>query len=667
MSYCHVTLSYDQGVQTPVPYEAITTNGVYAAPMLPGGYSVKLKEYGPSQNITPGKIVTSVVLNAGTFTVLSIPFIDLSNLMPTVTPTSTPKPVVSTLYPPAGLYTGYDWACQYPLVTGTLPSGVKMGGLCPNGLYSDGTFRNTNAFRTAGGLDWDKMRLYYPDNDLVRLGGVYPVSWKDLNPGEGSYNWALIDDYSSYATKNLVMDTPDGPKPKGVVVKLYNSTSDRPAYQAPVSGIDGGFILDDLTPDWVKSRMIGNVAWGGPTKLTGGQVTKDNGSYWVKMPCVYTDYQASKPQGSNWDYSIWVVPKYNHPAWKTAATRFLKDVSAHYANSDTTFLVGLTGVDGESGNPVQNDFAGCEGIRAAFGNQYGVSTNDLVWPEMIDVWRSGSKTSHAYVSCTSDCDAGWYIDKGVGIFQARAVDDGPNYHRTGDIGVLDWAVEWNKRGLPVAWEAAYTVGTTNYMYEMFSVIAPSYPQWFSIVGGAWANSDMLRYFLSFAGQQVTTTQAVFWKSYVTCFGWPDLIDCQNTTLDTGNWSQYSGWLKNIEFGLTTTATMPLVNPWMQLTATQRTDRRAKMLRSLSGSAIFVPDVKWRAASGNRFVISVEWLDVGVGTAVLSWDTGSVMLERTNGGGFMTHRAFVADKVGSVTLTVTGAPLLLHGVRIEATP
>ena len=92
-----------------------------------------------------------------------------------------------------------------------------------------------------------------------------------------------------------------------------------------------------------------------------------------------------------------------------------------------------------------------------------------------------------------------------------------------------------------------------------------------------------------------------------------------------------------------------------------------MLRYLSGSATFVPDIRWQASNGDKFVISVEWLDVGVGTAVLSWGSGSVMLERTNGGGFITHRAYINDKIGRVTLTVAGAPLMLHGMRIEAMP
>jgi hypothetical protein len=617
------------------------------------------------------------------------------SLTPTVTrtwtiPTLTPTPsatVVVTTFPPAGDYIHYDWPCQYDPWPGvvTLANGVKMTGLCPNGLYSDGTFKNNNAFKTRGGIDWDMMRTAYPELDYVRMGGMFPVTWAELNPSDGVYNWSIIDNYVA-AAKLLNMDTPAGPAPKGVVVKLFNHISNRPAMQGPVP-ISGQWIFDDLTPQFVKDRMKAALPVNSGILLaSGAAATQDNGSYWVKMPCFFTSYSVQDVDVSgpypaldgtppteltamavNAGYSVWVVPKYDNLAWKAAAAKFLHDVSEHYTNSDVTFLVGLDGVDGEYGNYLQNSFAGCSGLREALGAQYGVSTNTMVWPEMASVWRSGSQTSHAYVSCTSDCNAQWFVGQNMGLFQARAVEDGPNYHRSGDIGALDWAVRFSKLGLPVSWEAAYTTGTTPYMYQMLSVIAPSWPQWFSFVGGAWGNSDMARYALSFLGNQVTTTNAVWWKSYWTCFGYPDLIDCQDTTLDTGNWSQYSGWPYNIEAGLSTPANMPLVDPWATLTAVQQQDRRAQMLRFLVGTATWTPDKAWKAGSGERFVISVEYLDSGVGSAVLSWDSGSTSLERTNTGNYITHRAYVTGKVGGVTLTVTGAPLLLHGVRIEATP
>ena len=308
-------------------------------------------------------------------------------------------------------------------------------------------------------------------------------------------------------------------------------------------------------------------------KTSGGSVARDNGSYWIQMPCVYQDYVTSKPQGSSWSYAIFVSPKYGHPIWQGAATKMLSDVAAHYDGSGVAFMLGMDGLDGEFGNLVPNAFAGCNGIRAALVQQYKVSADQMLWRDMAATWRKASPHSLVWSSCTSLCDPAWFADltPPVGLFQARAVPDGANYHRSGDIGALDWAVRFNAAGKPVAWENAYPNAGSEYLYRMFSVVGASWPRFFSFVGSSWSGDQaVIAPFVASLGETITTTQTVWWRAYWTCYAWPDTIDCPDDTLDEGTWSQYSGWPHDIERGITSTAKLPLVNPWTQLAAAQRT-------------------------------------------------------------------------------------------------
>ena len=603
----------------------------------------------PTATLTPTPILT-VTPTASKTSTPTATVTQLATKTSTVTRTltKTPTPVITPIgrILSPGFYGQYDYPCGYPLTLGTLPDGTQQL-LCPNGLNSDGTYKNGNAFRTAGGMDWQKAQNHPDYRGTLLLGGVYWVSWADLNPSENVYRWDIIDKYI-LAAQGLVMETSDGLRPKGVAIKLFNSISNRPAMRPPVSGIDGGFILDDLTPAWVKGRMKGSVTWGGPTRLTGGVVAQDDGSYWVKASCApYVDYQQSKPQGSLWNYSIWVVPKYDRAEWRTAAKKMLQDVSNHYKDSGITFIIGLNGVDGEHGNWLQNSYAGCGGLRASAGQQYPQLASGGYIRELPSWWNG-----NAMVGYSSEADPQWFSH---GLFQARMHDDSPNFHRVGDVGVIDWPLKTRDTRLN-AWENAYGFTDVLYQYQMFSLASVTMPRFFSLVGGSW-NGDkaLLRSFLPYLGRTITTTSFVEWKAYWTCFGNPDFIDCPDDPNDTGNWSQYMGWSRDIETGLVADHLLPFVNPWTELTAGQRSHVWAKMLRKLDTLTLTVD--KW-PKTGKTIV--VKYLDVQPGNLILRSGSQYATIMLVGDGQYRTE---VVNLPVTTTLRLEGV-VYLHSVIIE---
>ena len=597
---------------------------------------------------------------------------------PPVEPTPTPRPTVPPLSG-AGFYNQYDWPCKYPLVYGTLPDGRHMW-LCPNGTDDRGNYESDHAFRTAGGMDWMKMHEAFPNRDVIPMGAIFWVSWADINPADGQYNWSVIDNYVR-AAQTMQMEAADGRLvPKAVVIRLFNALTNLPALQPPVRGIDGGFIFDDYTPRWLKDRMRGGVAWGGPTVLSNGTVVStDDGSYWVRTECVYTDLVRAHSQGSNWDYSIWVVPKYDHPLWQGSVKRMLADVASHYEGSGLVFMLGMNGMDGEYGNWLQFSYAGCQNLRQSALQQYPSLNSGRVIRDLAIVWRNAAPTLKTYMTCTSDCDPNTFINvPGMGIFQARAVPDSANFHRPGDIGVLDWAFRFMRAGKPVAWENAYGVADPAYIYQMLSLVAATYPDIFSFVGGSWdTDKTLLRSFLPYIGRTPADTPEIWWRAYWTCYGYPDYIDCPDDANDEGDWSQYQGWPDNIEAGIWTNTPLPFVNPWTMLTTAQRQHIWYRMLRRLSGSVGFYVDDAWHQKTVNGdYLVRVDFLDSGSGDITFSCrDAGGTMHQATfarrGSQTFVSQTALArcsfnqtVDAAGhNFLLSVSGNSLILHGVSI----
>ena len=164
----------------------------------------------------------------------------------TASATATARPL-PTQAGAAGGFLQYDWPCPYALTSAVLPDGRRMD-LCPSGLnvsVNPATYKDTNAFRDGAGMNWTKLAATFPLSATVPLGGMMWVAWRDINPGEGMYNWAVIDTIVAAAKQ----------QGKPVMFRLYDLMSNRPSKSPPVSAIDGGFIFDDATPDYVKRQI----------------------------------------------------------------------------------------------------------------------------------------------------------------------------------------------------------------------------------------------------------------------------------------------------------------------------------------------------------------------------------------------------------------------------
>jgi len=487
-----------------------------------------------------------------------------------------------------------------------MPDGSTLQ-LCPSGIDYTSTpkYANINAFRTAGGMDWTKANTALK-TDYLALGGLHWVSWAELNPADGVYDWGIID---SFVTAAQVMQMESGgtlSAPKGVIVRLYDALSNVP------SETTGGAAFDDYTPAWVK-QLVG-------------------GSYTVAMP-------GCSP-------ATWIVPKYDQPAWRAAAAKMLRDVSARYAGSGVSFSIGINGLDGEYGNFLPERFGGCAGIRQALLDQYGLGAGQMTWREMPAFWQGP-----ATVTCSGFCDAGLILAQPqLGLYLARAVDDGPDYHRAdGALGVMDWALAFLKAGRVIQWENASGNAGTVYLYKMLSLVSMTWPSTFSFVGGSWdGDKTTLRSFVADMGSAVTTTQTVYWRAYVSCYlpgG-----SCP------GDWTRFQGWPADIAHGVTTTATMTAVDP-AGLTSLQRNATWATMLRYAIGQVAFSVDPAWQTP--NIVYVTVKFLDMGAGTLLVNGQN----VPRGNTG---DYRAVTLPMAGvkDVVLIVGGSPLMLHGVEVS---
>lgn len=540
---------------------------------------------------------------------------------PTPTPTKpgpTPTvPIVASTNRPGG-YGQFDWACPWPLEPALGPDGVTMM-LCPSGIDYTGPpkYKNINAFRTDGGMDWVKARTALKV-DYLALGGLHWVSWADLNPAEGVYDWGLIDRYVA-AAQGMQMESGGSlSAPKGVIVRIYDALSNVPGETVL------GAAFDDYTPAWVRNQI--------------------GGSYVVSMP-------ACSP-------STWIVPKYDRQEWRNAAGKMLRDVSARYAGSGVSFSIGINGLDGEYGQFLPERFGGCAGLRQALLDQYGLGAGQMVWRTMPSFW-----TGTATVTCSGFCDPNAILSQpGLGLYLARAVDDGPDYHRAdGGMGVMDWALAFSQAGRVVQWENASGDAGTAYLYRMLSLVSMTWPQSFSFVGGSWDGSkDLLRSFTYVMGETPATAQTVYWRAYVSCYlpggGCP------------GDWARFQGWPTDIARGVTTTANWAPVQSWTELTDLQRSASWSSMLRKAMGTSTFTIDKAW---PGPPKQLVVKYLDKGVGTASIAYTTkgGAVMtwwIPRNNTGAYAAQAfsALDVDMSTGLTLVVSGEVLYLHGVEVS---
>jgi hypothetical protein len=90
MAWFKARLVYTTGIQMPITYVVMSTNGTWAGPMLPGVWQVLPDEYAPSECVVIGEYENWLYMNAGTFYGLNIPYNETCR-PGTATPTATPQ------------------------------------------------------------------------------------------------------------------------------------------------------------------------------------------------------------------------------------------------------------------------------------------------------------------------------------------------------------------------------------------------------------------------------------------------------------------------------------------------------------------------------------------------------------------------------------------------
>lgn len=616
--------------------------------------------------------------------------------------------------PPPIFYGQYDWPCPVALRR-VQESDGSVWMLCPSGLDGSGRVRQDGfwsvAFNTPGGMDWLKLRRWaagpgraqHGDQaDALTLGGIFWVSWAELNPAPGGYNWGIIDNYVAYARANIQVDLPDGTRaPKPVIIKIFDSLSDAPSHHYPAPGLEGGFMMDDFTPNWVKQQLVEPLPSPGmgaePACLKDKNgvciATRDDGSYWVRSTCDYSasaGFGASGAQGGSlFRYAYWKVPKYDKPAWYTNAKRMAADVAAHYRNSTSiaAFILGIGGVDGEAGNYLKDQFLGCADMRSRFAAQYGASAGNMLAgvigranDSVASAFRQQAPRLMAYVGFTGAANPSVWtnLSPAVGLHQARLTIDSPSYYKPySNDGVYDWMRRYSDT-LPIAWENAYPWADERFVYQEWLIGMSVFADWGDLMGGLWQTShDLLRWFTTLMGRDIVTTPDVWWAANWTCYDDPTPMDCPDQPAAAGgNWRTYRGWGLDLNAGLNGAAILPRVNPWTQLTAAQRQSRYWRMLREITPDGTrddHLPlqiDARWQgwrqtpaAAGGNAYYdVQLTYLDKGSDRLAIVYRTPDsqpaalVSPNKTDSGQFVTSTVTLCDAYWNGTLDNRGSDL-----------
>ena len=193
------------------------------------------------------------------------------------------------------------------------------------------------------------------------IGSMHFVTWEQINPGPGQYNWAAIDNQLAQEA-SLRVTLPDGrtiPKPVTIQVDLYLA-------QYPKQG---SYFFYDCTPQWVYQAMGDRPSIGG--RLVGHVLT-----------CGTT-------RG--------VVPAYDSETWRSAHAEMVRALGERYGKHPQIAAVFIcTGIDNET--KLVKDTSGCAWGDIANQQAGGLSYNFQKFVrEAVANYRAAFPTKPVYV------------------------------------------------------------------------------------------------------------------------------------------------------------------------------------------------------------------------------------------------------------------------------
>lgn len=580
---------------------------------------------------------------------------------------------------------------------------------CAGGGTFDGNVVRNYIHYADAGTDYNAL---YPNGAPYGVIGIF--AWSAIHTGNGTFNWAPIDNYIQTATCTN----------KSVMIKILSYESDLPTlgnwefsspYQCPCPAgktcllsepedaavaTSVYHIYSDMTPAWVKNQ-IGSIY-----VPLAGQDMNNNGV--VDAP----DIKRCRPRKSGGDiapapnfcYTVAAIPKYNDPLYQTALRQFIEAFGARYKNNNKVsgILFGI-GLDNEFG----------EWTKGAWGDCYVKDETQKLGLMNSNLYLS------TFVSSTGQDYTDWYANafypkpvfhgvtsegkermptmfaKGhsnLGIHQASLEYD-HNWFMHYGTGILEIAVAARDQGYPVMFENARPINALDYPWEnpqqrayseMLAMLF-TFPKYFDWVQGlCMSYPNQCKWAKQYYSRTPQNTDDVW-------------IEFQETIYPPR--SGYSGWREDYEYGLkrvsakgTTIWRQSFNDPdgneqmaghpeagLLQLfnstVANSYTGQARKV--NVNETMILAPytaPTVWKGISGSgpfSYKVYIYYIDNGTGTVKVEVgnDTdgyNSQQWDRTNTIAWQTKELnFSGKKAAQIKITPTsGDPLYLHMVRVS---
>lgn len=515
----------------------------------------------------------------------------------------------------------------------------------------------------------DDLNSKYPQGAPWGSLPVFP--WKDIHPGDGQFDFSVIDNYIGQATRLN----------KPVILEIGPYESMMPgrnpipsSYRCDDSAKRIYPLFYDLTPEWLRAKM--------------------GGSYYIPLDGK-EGRQFCSPVlggGSNYDpaycYALAFMPKYDHPEYQKALKDLIFALGRKY-NDDprVSAVVFAQGLDAEFGNSTKGGWGDC-GVRAVADklgytrNYYSLFVKEGLDNDYTDWYATAFSKKPVYHQITSDgkSSAKVMMDQGypnLGIKQATVIPDHNWLYTNGHDGILDIVEPWiGKR--PIAWENAVppmvdtTERTKNQQaYAMMLFVTYTFPDFFDFVGGmCFGFQEECNWARQYYGRTPESTQDI----------WIAFFQTNNT--GTGGTMNFRGFLRDYEYGLKLVSTKgktiwrqnynlhpePGLKELFNQEVADAYSGQARLV-NLNETIVLAPVSVWKGLSAANptydleitFVNNSGKFKVEVGESG-NWQTQE--FDRTNTKKWQKQTFSINKKASQIKITPTsGDPLYMHMVRL----
>jgi hypothetical protein len=408
------------------------------------------------------------------------------------------------------------------------------------------------------------------------IGSVQFVTWEDVNPAPGAFNWSPVESILNREGANRVTLADGSVIVKPVIIQVENFLSTHP--------LSRPYYFYDATPQWVYQQIGGRPSVGG--RLLGHLLTSGSA-------------QA-------------VVPMYDNQAWRNALYQMVAAFGARYEGDPRIAAVFIrTGLDGETqfgktaGGIDWQQIARLQvgGLEYRFGRNYV--------PELMQAYRAAFPTKPLYIDCATGLQQGIIdlsltMDPPIGIKNSGLDFDIGNWTGYGAYPGMFTLFEQYAGRIPIWLETRYGLGNAETRYWTFLAGLSLHPDGMDVHPEFLPQSDhsWLAFVQSHLGVTIDNTPDV----------WTVLRDAEYPRLDWGSGGQ-SGHIGDWTFWLQRLPDDSVIVKRAQLPAAAQADVRSRQARRFTGTMSFDIDDRFQGDT-----LTITLLDEGTDTLSVSYCT-----------------------------------------------